>query len=122
VPDAALTLGELAGQVRSKNAGPFWITLDVFFKSEADYQLVIHSAALSPQAVGRLYHVDPATVKYFELPGILAVKISFPRPVPAGSFTDRDLHAGQQHVPLAGLRLEAGTPAHPAESGTGGSA
>jgi len=44
-------------------------------------------------------------VKYFQLPGILAVKISFPRPVTAGSFHDRDLHAGQQYVPLAGLPL-----------------
>jgi len=110
VPDGTITLGELAGQVRSKNAGPFWITLDVFFKSEADYQRVTQSTALSPQAVGRLYHVDPATVKYFELPGILAVKISFPRPVTAGSFTDRDLHAGQQHVPLAGVPLPAAPP------------
>ncbi len=47
----------------------------------------------------------PSPVKYFELPGILGVKISFPRPVTAGSFEDRDLHAGQQFVPLAGLPL-----------------
>jgi hypothetical protein len=107
MPDSPLTLGELASQVRSKNAGPFWITLDVFFTTESDYQLVTGSAVLSPQAIARLYRVDPAAVKYFELPGILAVKISFPRPVTAGSFEDRDLHAGQQHVPLAGLPLPA---------------
>ncbi|MDX6339472.1 MAG: hypothetical protein QOG05_6812 [Streptosporangiaceae bacterium] len=107
MPDAALTLGELAGQVRSKNAGPFWITMDVFFRSEPDYAFVTTSGVLSPQAIGRLYDVDPATVKYFELPGILAVKISFPRPVTAGSFGDRDLHGGQQFVPLAALRLPA---------------
>ena len=105
MPEAALTLGELADQVRSKNAGPFWITLDVFFRSEPDYTFVTTSGVLSPQAIGRLYQVDPATVKYFQLPGILAVKISFPRPVTAGSFHDRDLHAGQQYVPLAGLPL-----------------
>ena len=105
MPDGALTLGELADQVRSKNAGPFWITLDVFFRNECDYTFVTTSGVLSPQTVGHLYQVDPATVKYFELPSILAVKISFPRPVTAGSFEDRDLHAGQQFVPLAGLRL-----------------
>jgi hypothetical protein len=110
VPDGTLTLGELADQVRSKNAGPFWITLDVFFKSEADYQFVINSAALSKEVIARLYQVDPATVQCFELPGILALKISFPRPVAAGSFHDRDLHAGQQHVPLASLRLPGRTP------------
>ena len=105
MPDGALTLGELADQVRSKNAGPFWITMDVFFGSEPDYTFVTTSGVLSPQAIGRLYQVGPATVKYFQLPGILAVKISFPRRVTAGSFDDRDLHAGQQYVPLAGLAL-----------------
>ena len=117
MPDAALTLGELAAQVRSKNAGPFWITLDVFFATEADYGLVTRSGVLSRQVIAGLYQVDPAAVKYFELPGILAVKISFPRPVTAGSFADRDLHAGQQHVPLAGLRIPAGTAPPPAGAG-----
>ena len=105
--DDALTLGEVASQVRSKNAGPFWITLDVFFGSESDYRLVTRSRVLSKQAISRLYRVDPATVKYFELPDILALKISFPRPVTAGSFQDRDLHGGQQHVPLLGVQLPA---------------
>jgi hypothetical protein len=107
VPEGTVTLGELADHVRSKNAGPFWITLDVFFKNASDYQFATSSAALSKQAVARLYQVDPGTVKYFEIPAILALKVSFPRPVTAGSFEDRDLHAGQQHVPLAGLRLPA---------------
>jgi Domain of unknown function (DUF4387) len=117
MPESTLTLGELADQVRSKNAGPFWLTLDVFFKNESDYQLVTSSAALSQQAIARLYHVDPTTVKYFELPNILALKISFPRPVTAGSFEDRDLHAGQQHVPLARLRLQMRARTHPVEPG-----
>ena len=120
MPEQTFTLGELASQVRSKNAGPFWITLDIFFASRADYRFVTGSAALSRQAVGRLYRVDPETVKYFELPGILAVKISFPRPVTAGSFTDRDLHAGQQHVALAGLRIPAATRALPGCPADGG--
>ena len=107
MPDRTLSLGEVASQVRSKNAGPFWITLDVFFGSESDYRLVTSSSVLSKQAISRLYRVDPATVKYFELPDILALKISFPRPVTAGSFEDRDLHGGQQHVPLMGVRLPA---------------
>jgi len=109
VPDRTLSLGELADQVRSKNAGPFWITLDVFFKTVSDYQRAIISGVLSQQAIAELYRVNPATVKYFEIPDILAVKISFPRPVTAGSFEDRDLHAGQQHVPLAGLRIPPAT-------------
>ena len=120
MPEHALTLGELASQIRSKNAGPFWITLDVFFADESGYRLVTRSGALSPQAIADLYQVDPAVVKYFELPGIVAVKISFPRPVTAGSFHDRDLHAGQQHVPLAGLRIPGARPRPaPGRSGSG---
>src|SRR6266566_9212949 len=88
MPYSTLTLGELADQVRSKNAGPFWITLDIFFKDERGYRLVANSAVLSKQVIGHLYQVDPATVKYFELPDILAVKISFPgRSRPAASTT-----------------------------------
>jgi hypothetical protein len=122
VPDRMLTLGELASQIRSKNAGPFWITLDVFFGNESDYRLVTSSTVLSQQAIGRLYRVDPATVKYFKLPDILALKISFPRPVTAGSFEDRDLHAGQQYVPLLGVRVPAGPGERPAEDGIEGNA
>jgi hypothetical protein len=35
------------------------------------------------------------------------MKFSMPRSVVAGSFEDRDLHAGQQHVPLALVRIPA---------------
>ena len=28
------TLGTLAGQIRSKNAGPFWVTIDIFLRNE----------------------------------------------------------------------------------------
>jgi hypothetical protein len=104
------TLGELAEQVRAKNAGPFWLTLDVFFRNAPDYEFVTGSGILSPQLIGRLYRVDPASVKYFELPALYVVKISFPRPVTAGSFQDRDLHGGQQHVPLAAVALPARSP------------
>jgi hypothetical protein len=44
-------------------------------------------------------------VGIFRLPDLRAIKISFPRPVPQGSFTDRDIHAGQQHIPLAQLAI-----------------
>lgn len=99
------TVGELAELVRSKNAGPFWQTLDVFLPDDASYRVVAEAAALDAQAVGRLYQVDPATVSIYRLPSIRVVKISFPRPVAQGGVQDRDMHAGQQHVPLAQLVL-----------------
>ena len=106
--DRAKTLGEIAHVVRSKNAGPFWLTLDVFFRSDADLAHV--ARFLTAELVGALYGVDASVVKRFELPEIKAMKFSMPRPVVAGSFADRDLHAGQQHVPLALLPIPGWMP------------
>jgi len=52
-----------------------------------------------------VHQVPAGQIRIFWLPSLRAIKISFPRPAPQGSFTDRDMHAGQQHIPLAALRL-----------------
>jgi hypothetical protein len=103
------TLGAIAELIRSKNAGPFWITFDVFLGTDADYDRVSAPGVLDEATVARLYQVPAGQVSIFRLPGLRTIKISFPRPVPQGSFTDRDMHAGQQHIPLAALRLPAAT-------------
>ena len=102
------TVGELAAEVRAKNAGPFWITLDVFLNADEDYERLVGSRAITRQSIGALYRVAPTSVEIFEIPSLRVIKISFPRAVSAGSFTDRDQHAGQQHVPLAALPLPDG--------------
>jgi hypothetical protein len=99
-------LGELATQVRSKNAGPFWLTMDIFFADDAALTRASRSPLTDPATIGRMYEVDPAQVKVFVLADLLAIKISVPRPVVQGSLQDRDMHAGQQYVPLLGLPVE----------------
>lgn len=105
--DTVRTLGQLAEHVRSKNAGPFWITLDIFLRTDEDYATLLTSHILTQENIGHLYRLAPANVLIFHLPALRAIKISFPRAVPAGSFEDRDQHAGQQHIPLASLVLPA---------------
>jgi hypothetical protein len=102
------TLGQVADLVRSKNAGPFWQTLDVFFGSTDAYEKTVASGAITAAAVSELYEVDADDVAIFEMAHVNVIKISFPRLVPAGSFEDRDMHAGQQHVPLAALPVTVG--------------
>jgi hypothetical protein len=99
------TIGDVAELVRSKNAGPFWQTLDVFLPDHETYLLVATSPAIDARRIGALYRVDPGSVQIFRLPTIRVVKISFPRPTAQGGVDDRDMHAGQQHVPLAQLEL-----------------
>ena len=101
------TLDDVADLIRAKNAGPFWITLDVFLPTDEAFDRVRRSDVMDPVTIGRLYATSPAAVRVFELPAIRAVKISFPRPTVQGSFADRDMHSGQQHVPLSAIAVPA---------------
>lgn len=99
------TVRDVAELVRSKNAGPFWQTLDVFLPDDDAYRLVAGSPHLREEVIARLYRVAAEDVRIFRLPSLRVVKISFPRPTVQGGVDDRDMHAGQQHVPLAELAL-----------------
>ncbi|GAA4264203.1 DUF4387 family protein [Dactylosporangium darangshiense] len=57
--------------------------------------------------IAELYRVDALTVRLFPLPTINVIKASLPSPTAQGSFADRDIHAGQQHVPLLLLPIVA---------------
>jgi len=98
-------LGEFAEQVRSKNAGPFWITLDIFLRTEDDYEWLRNAGAITAATISALYLVPAEDIQIFEMATLCAIKISFPRPVTAGSLEDRDQHAGQQYLPLAQLEI-----------------
>ena len=100
------TLGEVADLIRSKNAGPFWMTLDMFFATDADYEVVAAPGILERGNIADLYRVPPDDVRIFHLPRVRAIKISFPRPATQGSFADRDIHAGQQYIPLSQLPVQ----------------
>ena len=101
------TLADVTRHVRSKNAGPFWVTVDVFFKDHAAFQAYRNDRALSPEVFGRCFGADASQVKVFPVPSLDVVKISYPRPRPQGWLGERDMHAGQQYASLLGLELTA---------------
>ncbi len=107
------TLGDLSELVRAKNAGPFWVTLDVFLQDEASYRIAAEEGVITPAVIARLYAVPADTVQIFRLPALGVIKISFPRTVSQGSLEDRDMHAGQQHVPLQSLAVPPAASAVP---------
>ena len=98
-------LDEVCRYVRSKNAGPFWVTIDLFFDGPEAYARYADDPALSTEAVARLYDVDPASVRRFKVDDLDVVKISIPRSQPQGGILERDMHSGQQFVPMLGLEL-----------------
>src|SRR5580704_5515616 len=97
--DTPRTLGGLALEVRSKNAGPFWMTLEAFMPDEEAYRVA--DAVITTELISELYHVPPASLQIYRIPDLHVIKVSFPRLVVQGSLHDRDMHAGQHHVPLA---------------------
>jgi hypothetical protein len=97
------TLGDHALEIRSKNAGPFWMTLEAFMKDDAGYRLA--PDLIDEATIATLYAVPAESVQIFRIPTLNVMKISFPRPAAQGSLRDRDIHAGQHHVPLARLAV-----------------
>ena len=101
------TIGDKAALVRSKNAGPFWLTLDIFCDDVDDYNAIAAPGVITAERVAALYRVDASAIEIFRLDAIRAIKISFPRPNTQGGVRDRDMHAGQQHVPIMQLPVSA---------------
>ena len=100
-----MTLGEKAKYIRSKNAGPFWVTMDIFFDSDEDYTEAVQGGKITAEAVSGIYGTPPEDVRIFMLPQLKVIKISCPRPTPQGSPDERDMHSGQQYIPLLELPL-----------------
>jgi hypothetical protein len=98
-------VAEVCAHVRSKNAGPFWITIDLTFADRAAFDRHAEAAALQAAAIGRLYDVDVAQVKRFPVPDLCVLKISYPRRRPQGGPMERDMHGGQQYVRLLDVEL-----------------
>lgn len=98
-------LHELTRLIRSKNAGPFELTVDVMFKDKQSYDRVVSSKVLNADTMARLYHVDPGSVRMFKADIALAIKISLPRPIASGSVQDTDIFGGQFHSPIVRLEI-----------------
>lgn len=103
---AAPRLRDLAKVIRSKNSGPFELTLDVVFGEADVYRAVKRSGVLSRQSVARLYRVpeDRVLVAEFYDPA-LAFKATLVRPGSSGTIGETDTYGGQQSAPLLDLEV-----------------
>jgi len=97
-----MKLHELASVVRSKNAGPFLITIDVFFPDRDAYERVRASGVLEPESVARLYGrpVEDVVGAFWE-PNALGAKVTFRKQPSINDLSCGDLFGSHQHVPIA---------------------
>jgi Domain of unknown function (DUF4387) len=97
-------LAELAAIVRSKNAGPFRLTLDVLFRTDEAYRRVVRARAITRESVAAAYGVKPEQVSsIFEVPAGRAIKVTLRRPRAQCEIGESDVYGCQQHAPLLAL-------------------
>ena len=98
---------DAARVIRSKNSGPYELTLDIMFKDRALFELFRSRQIISTELICRLYSVSPVDILgivYFEPSN--AVKVTIRRRIPSGAPGDTDIYGAQQHAPLLGIEFE----------------
>lgn len=99
-------LGSLASVIRSKNSGPYEVTMDVMFDNLTTYNLVKSSGVLTKSTVARLYDIDESKVEVaMWWDPALAFKTTIVRPMVSGGWGEIDMHSSCQHVPLMYLEV-----------------
>lgn len=98
-------LRDIAVFVRSKNAGPFVLTIDIFFDSAETCRAVIEGGSLAADRVAQIYRVPVEGIRVIHVLQANAIKLSIPRPLVAGDIGDRDVAGGQQFAPILDLMI-----------------
>jgi hypothetical protein len=99
-------LANLAKVLRSKNSGPFELTLDILFDDVQTYRRVLCAKVLTKERIARLYRIHPEDISVIApFDKALGIKITFQRQVSSGTLGDRDVYGAQQHAPLMNLMI-----------------
>lgn len=99
-----MTVGDQTDSVRSKNAGPFWVTIDIFCGNSRAFQLVKDN--LRDEQVADALQQPLRALKRFNIPSLNVVKFSVHRPIVQGHHSDRDMHGAQWAELIKELTLD----------------
>lgn len=94
------TIEKTVKYIRSKNAGPFWLTIDAFCNNVEDTKRVAAAFERERAFIAAAFKVKPEDLQIFCLEPIQVAKISLPRVPVEGSRDELDMHGGQQYVAL----------------------
>ena len=102
-----MKLKDIANVIRSKNAGPYELTLDVLLKDSQMFERIRNAQVINKAVIAQLYKIpeeDVLSIVYF--PNALAIKATIVRPLPSGAMGERDVYGAQQHAPLVDFTFE----------------
>ena len=98
---------DVASVIRSKNSGPFELTLDIIFNDFEVYEKVKEKKYINQSLICELYNVTPKQIiKIVEYDPAKAIKTTIVRPLCSGDLGETDVYGAQQHAPLLGLEFE----------------
>ena len=100
-----MELGEIAGLIRSKNAGPFLLTFDIMFDTEEKYRRVVSAGIITKEWFEKAFDIPAGEIDIYYYEPAWAIKVTIPRPNPSGDPFDTDVFGGQQYGPLVKLEI-----------------
>jgi|SRR5712692_704619 len=103
----AVKLIDIASVIRSKNAGPYELTLDIIFKERSWYEKVKAANAINRRLISQLYRVAESDIYHIiAFDPASAIKITLKRPLVSGDIGETDVYGAQQHAPLLDVVLD----------------
>lgn len=99
-------INDVTNVIRSKNSGPYELTMDIIFSDPEVYKKVCDSNQINEDLICDLYKIkkdDIINIINF-LPAN-AIKITIKRPLCSGDIGETDVYGAQQHAPLFGIVL-----------------
>lgn len=100
-----IEVADLCHVVRSKTAGPFTVSCDLFFIDKKHYETIKERGLMTKEIVAELYGIEPEKMVNFEYyDTCLLIKYALPRVVASGEFGDTDILGAQQQVPIHQLK------------------
>jgi hypothetical protein len=93
--------------IRSKNSGPYELTMDIMFSSFDWYRKVCAAKVINEHLICGLYKIKPSEIiNIIEFDPAKAVKITIKRPLCSGDPGETDVYGAQQHAPLLDLEFD----------------
>ena len=99
-------LVDIASVIRSKNSGPYELTLDIIFNEFEDFERIRKGGFINKDLICSLYNVKPdKIIGIIAFDPAKAIKATIKRPLCSGDLGETDVYGAQQHAPLLDLEI-----------------
>ena len=104
--ELGIPITQLAEVIRSKNSGPYELTLDIIFKDFESYEKVKDAKVINDELIAKLYKIPKEDINpIIHFDPAKAIKITIKRPLVAGAVGESDVYGAQQHAPLLQIEI-----------------